>query len=154
MHFDYGQAFSCNLGWLTSEEQSKLRSSSVAIAGLGGAGGFQAEALARLGVGGFHLADFDRFEITNFNRQAGATVKTLGQPKVDVIRQKILDVNPEAKILTFEEGFTEKTRDPFLDSVQLVIDGIDFFALDRKAFLFDSARRKRIPAVTACPVGF
>jgi tRNA A37 threonylcarbamoyladenosine dehydratase len=67
--FDYSSAFSRNIGWVTADEQAKLRDSRVAIAGLGGVGGPHLLTLARLGVGKFNIADFDRFELQNFNRQ-------------------------------------------------------------------------------------
>jgi len=83
--FDYNHAFSRNIGWLTEDEQQRLRGARVAIAGLGGVGGFHLLTLARLGVGRFNIADLDRFELANFNRQAGASVSSLGRPKVEVL---------------------------------------------------------------------
>ncbi len=152
--FNYDQAFDRNIGWLTQSEQSKLQQSCVAIAGLGGAGGFQAQALARLGVGRFKVADLDTFELTNINRQIGATVDTLGQQKVTVIRDMILAINPEAKVEMFEQGISEKTIDRFLDSVDLALDGIDFFAQNTKLLFFKKCRDRRITALTSCPLGF
>lgn len=152
--FNYDQAFDRNLGWLTSEEQTKLRNSCIAIAGLGGAGGFQAQALARLGIGHFKLADLDTFELSNINRQIGATVETLGQTKVSVIREMILAINPQARVEVFEEGITSRTIDRFLDSVHLGLDGIDFFAQNTKLLFFRKCRQRKIPALTSCPLGF
>ncbi len=80
--FGYADAFSRNIGWLTRSEQASLVNKSVAIAGMGGVGGNHLLTLARLGVGRFHIADFDTFEIHNFNRQVGATVSHLGRSKV------------------------------------------------------------------------
>ena len=85
--FDYDQAFARNLGWVTREEQARLRGKRVAIAGMGGVGGVHLLTLARLGVGSFSIADFDRFDWANFNRQVGATVDTVGRPKVDVLAE-------------------------------------------------------------------
>jgi tRNA A37 threonylcarbamoyladenosine dehydratase len=76
--FSYTQAFSRNIGWVTAAEQQVLRGKRVAIAGMGGVGGVHLLTLARLGVGAFHVADFDTFDIANFNRQVGAAVSTLG----------------------------------------------------------------------------
>ena len=153
-HFDYAQAFERNLGWLTSNEQETLRRSCVAIAGLGGAGGFQAQALARLGVGAFKLADPDTFELTNFNRQIGASVETLGHSKVEVVRDMILAVNPEAKVELFSEGLKVDNTARFLEGASLVIDGIDFFALPAKLLLFEKARAQKLITITSCPLGF
>ena len=85
--FDYDEAFSRNIGWLTAAEQTLLRGKRVAIAGLGGVGGAHVLTLARLGIGAFNLADFDAFALPNFNRQAGAVVSTLGRAKTDVIAE-------------------------------------------------------------------
>ena len=76
MGFDYNTAFSRNIGWVTEAEQDALRHKKVAIAGLGGVGGSHLLTLARLGVGAFSIADFDTFDVVNFNRQAGAMVST------------------------------------------------------------------------------
>ena len=76
--FSYGQAFSRNIGWVTREEQQTLRRKTVAIAGMGGVGGSHLLTLTRLGVGRFHIADLDTFELANFNRQAGAMLSTTG----------------------------------------------------------------------------
>jgi len=67
--FNYEQAFSRNVGWVTRDEQHRLRGKRVAIAGLGGVGGSHLLTLTRLGIGAFHIADFDTFAIENFNRQ-------------------------------------------------------------------------------------
>ncbi len=68
-NFDYAQAFSRNLGWITEAEQLRLRYATVAIGGMGGVGGHHLLALARMGVGNFRIADYDNFELVNFNRQ-------------------------------------------------------------------------------------
>src|SRR4051812_38712913 len=83
--FNYDQAFSSNLGWLTKPEQQILKGKRVAIAGMGGVGGAHLLTLARLGLTRFSIADFDQFEPHNFNRQAGATMDSLGKPKVEVL---------------------------------------------------------------------
>ncbi|HTL48008.1 MAG TPA: ThiF family adenylyltransferase [Verrucomicrobiae bacterium] len=152
--FNYDQAFDRNLGWLTPEEQAKLRRSCVAIAGVGGAGGFQAQALARLGIGSFKIADPDHFELTNFNRQIGASCGTLGQSKTEVTRDMILSINPTAKIEMFPKGIDAGNIDAFLEGVDLVLDGIDFYALEAKLLLFKASREKGIAAITSCPLGF
>ena len=73
--FSYHAAFARNLGWVTRAEQDSLRGKRVAIAGMGGVGGVHLLTLARLGIGAFHIADFDTFDIANFNRQAGLLLK-------------------------------------------------------------------------------
>src|SRR6266498_3915045 len=93
--FVYERAFSRNIGWLSEAEQQLLRGKRVAIAGLGGVGGVHLLTLARLGIGAFHLADFDRFDQENFNRQAGATMSTIGREKTAVMAEMARDINPQ-----------------------------------------------------------
>jgi molybdopterin/thiamine biosynthesis adenylyltransferase len=106
-----------------------------------------------LGVGKFHIADFDRFEVHNFNRQAGAFVSTLQQPKVDVAATMARDVNPEAEVRSFGDGVTAANLDDFLHGVEVYVDGIDFFAVEARRLLFAECHRRGIPAVTAAPLG-
>lgn len=152
--FDYDTAFDRNIGWLTKADQQKLKNSCVAIAGLGGAGGFQAQALARLGVESFRIADPDIFEQTNFNRQIGAGIKTFGRSKVEVMREMILDINPNAVIEVFPQGINASNIRGFLSGCDLVFDGIDFYALEAKILLFETARDLGLATLTSCPLGF
>src|SRR5579863_9837962 len=126
----YHTAFSRNLGLLSADDQAKLRRSCVAVAGAGGVGGLHLLALTRLGVGKFHLADFDTFEYTNFNRQFGAQIETVGRPKIDVMREMVLAINPEADVVLFPEGVQPENVGRFLSGAGVVVDGIDFFAFD------------------------
>ena len=142
--FDYEQAFDRNIGWLSREEQARLKNACVAIAGLGGAGGYQVQALSRLGVGAFKIADLDSFELSNTNRQMGASQETLGRPKVEVLKEMILQINPEAKVRIYGEGFHAGNKDDFLDGVNVALDGIDFFAADAKMLFFDTCFEKKV----------
>ena len=151
--FLYDEAFSRNIGWLTAPEQDRLRRLRVAIAGLGGVGGAHLLTLCRLGMGKFHLADFDTFDLVNFNRQAGAAVSTLGQSKLDVMTRQALEINPELEIEGFSQGVTSENLDAFLDGVDLYVDGLDFFAFEARQQVFAACAKKGIPAVTAAPLG-
>lgn len=151
--FNYDEAFSRNIGWLTRREQGILRRSRAAIAGLGGVGGVHLLTLCRLGIGRFHVADFDAFDLANFNRQAGATVETLGQPKLDVMIRQAQAINPEVEITGFPQGVTADNLNSFLDGVSIFIDGLDFFALNARRQAFAACAAKGIPAVTAAPLG-
>lgn len=153
MHFVYTVAFSRNIGWVTDAEQQILRSKRIAIAGLGGVGGNYLLTLARLGIGAFHLADFDTFDLANFNRQVGATVSTLGQSKLEVMTRLACDINPELEIKGFSDGVTADNLDAFLDGVGLYVDGLDFFAFQTRRQLFAACARRGIPAITAAPLG-
>ncbi len=151
--FDYHEAFGRNLGWFTEAEQQRLRNSTVAIAGLGGVGGIHLLTLARLGVARFHIADFDTFDVANFNRQVGATVSTLGQRKLDVLAAQARDINPEIELKLFPHGVSADAPDDFLRGADIYIDGLDFFAFAARRATFAACHQLRIPAVTAAPLG-
>ena len=151
--FSYNEAFSRNIGWLTVAEQQVLRRKRVAIAGLGGVGGAHLITLARLGVGAFHIADFDAFDLANFNRQSGALLSTLGRPKADVLAEMAKDINPELDLQVFGEGVSEVNLDRFLKGADLYVDGLDFFAFGARRATFAACARLGIPAVTAAPLG-
>lgn len=151
--FNYDEAFSRNLGWVTEREQHALRSKRVAIAGLGGVGGIHLLTLVRLGVGAFSIADSDQFELANFNRQVGATMQTLGRPKVDVLAAMAREINPEVKIRAFEDGVSESNLAAFLDGADVYLDSFDFFAFAVRERTFAACNASRIPAVTVAPIG-
>jgi len=153
MKYEYSAAISRNIGWVTADEQERLRSSTVCIAGLGGVGGVHALTLARMGVGNFRLADFDQFDVHNFNRQAGAFVSTLGRPKSDVIAEMVAGINPTAKIQLFRAGISSSNVLEFLSDSDIYVDGLDFFALQARRLVFGECERLQIPAITAAPLG-
>jgi len=153
MFFSYHGAFSRNIGWVTHREQLELRGKRVAIAGLGGVGGSHLLTLARLGIGAFTLADFDSFELANFNRQAGAFTSTLGCKKLDVLTDMARDINPQLDIRGFPEGINESSTRDFLSGADLYLDGLDFFAIKPRRAVFTACSELGIPAVTAAPLG-
>lgn len=153
MMFSYETAFSRNIGWLTHDEQQSLRQKRIAIAGMGGAGGFHLLTLARLGVEKFYIADLDTFELANFNRQAGASLSTLGRAKVEVLAGMARDINPDAEIRVFPGGVNAENLADFLRNVDLYVDGLDFFAFDAREQVFKYCAEHRIPAVTVAPLG-
>lgn len=152
-NFDYTAAFSRNIGWVTRAEQERLRGARVAIAGLGGVGGAHLLTLARLGIGAFNIADFDSFEVHNFNRQVGAGMSSIGRPKADVMMEMAKDINPEADVKVFESGVTEGNVDAFLQGVDVYVDSLDFFVPEVRRLIFGACDRKGIPALTAAPLG-
>jgi molybdopterin/thiamine biosynthesis adenylyltransferase len=151
--FRYEEAFSRNVGWVTSSELQKLRGKRVAIAGLGGVGGSHLLTLTRLGIGAFHIADYDVFNIVNFNRQAGAMTTTLGRRKTVVLSEVARAINPELSLTVFEEGVTDQNLDAFLNGVDLYVDGLDFFAFSARKSVFAACSQSAIPAITAAPLG-
>lgn len=152
--WSYDEAFARNRGLISAEEQEKLRTSHVAIAGMGGVGGVHLVTLARLGIGQFSIADYDTFEVANFNRQYGATVENLGKSKVDAMADVARSINPEVELRILRCPITKDNVDEFLDGVDVVLDGIDFFNIEARRVLFRAAREKRLWAITAGPIGF
>jgi molybdopterin/thiamine biosynthesis adenylyltransferase len=151
--FNYDLAFSRNIGWVTRDEQAVLRRKRVAIAGMGGVGGVHLLTLARLGIGAFNIADFDTFDMANFNRQVGATMSTLGRSKLDVLEAQARDINPTLDIRRFPEGVNDGNLNGFLAETDLYIDGLDFFAFSARAATFARCQQLNIPAITAAPLG-
>lgn len=151
--FDYNEAFGRNLGWLTPHEQTTLRGKKVAVAGLGGAGGVHLLTLARLGIGRFHVADLDQFDLVNFNRQAGASMSSMGQPKAEVMARLARDINPELDIRVFDDGVQPHNVDAFLDGVDLYVDGLDYFVFPARRLVYDACRARGIPITFAVPLG-
>ena len=149
----YRQATERNIGLLTLQEQGMLQRATVAIAGLGATGGNYLVTLARMGVGGFVIADGDTFEVPNLHRQAGAFMSTLGQPKAEVMTRIARDINPDVRITTIDAMIDASRVDELLEGVDLVIDGIDFFQIDARRLLFKRAREKGLYAITSSPVG-
>jgi molybdopterin/thiamine biosynthesis adenylyltransferase len=150
----YEEAFSRHLGLMSDTERQRLRASRVAIVGMGGVGGIHLVTLARLGIGAFHIADPDCFEVANFNRQYGATMTALDRNKADVMAELVRGINPELDIRVFPEAITRDNVGPFLEGVDVVVDAIDGFVLPARRLVFQQARERGLWAVTAAPLGF
>jgi len=150
----FSQAFARNIGILTLEEQKKLSETTVAIPGMGGVGGIHLVTLVRTGIGKFHIADFDIYEPANINRQFGARVPDFGRPKLEVMKEQALSINPYLEFSLFEDGINESNIDRFLDGVDVVIDGLDFFKFEIRRILFKKAAEKGIHVITAGPMGY
>jgi molybdopterin/thiamine biosynthesis adenylyltransferase len=148
------EAFSRNIGLLTAEDQKKLAHAVIAIPGMGGVGGSHLITMVRTGAVRFHLADFDVFEPVNVNRQFGARVPAFGRSKLEVMKEEALRINPFLEIKEFPEGLTPSNMDDFLNGVQVVLDGLDFFNFDTRRLLFNQAREKGVYVITAGPLGY
>ena len=153
-NWSYHEAFARHRGLIAAEEQERLRRSKVAIAGMGGVGGVHLITLARLGIGRFHVADPDRFDVANFNRQYGANTRTLGRDKAEVMAEEARAINPELDLRVFASAITQENVGDFLEGVDVLLDGIDFFAIEARRLVFREARRRGIWAITAGPIGF
>ncbi|MBQ3330859.1 MAG: tRNA threonylcarbamoyladenosine dehydratase, partial [Ruminococcus sp.] len=108
------------------EVMDVLASSRVAIFGIGGVGGYTAEALARSGVGALDLIDDDKICLTNINRQILATRSTVGKYKVDIAESRILDINPDCRVRTYKTFYMPDTKDEFdFTQYDYIVDAID-----------------------------
>lgn len=152
--FNYHEAFSRNEGIISKVEQEKLKGASVAIAGMGGVGGDYLITLCRAGIGHFKISDFDDFELANFNRQYGASMDAIGKPKMAVMATLAKQVNPEITLEEFPQGVNEDNLDDYLEGVDVVVDGIEFFEVDAHRTLIMGAVERGIPVIAAVPLGF
>ncbi len=137
---------------LGNAAMQRLAQSRVAVFGVGGVGGHCAEALARCGVGAFLLVDMDTVSITNLNRQAVALTSTVGRRKVDVMRERILDINPAARVDVIAGRFTpDDDLGAFSEPADLIVDAVDQVAA--KVELAVRAQTLGIPAVSCMGAG-
>jgi molybdopterin/thiamine biosynthesis adenylyltransferase len=113
-----------NIGLLTREQQRSLASAHVAVCGVGGMGGVAAEALARMGVGTLSIADYDRFELSNMNRQLQCTEEAIGRLKVDVVAERLFSINPKINLHCFKKVEQANVK-AILKEASLVINGMD-----------------------------
>ncbi|MCF7858486.1 MAG: tRNA threonylcarbamoyladenosine dehydratase [Candidatus Cloacimonetes bacterium] len=133
---------------LFGKESIKIfQSKRIAVMGLGGVGSYTAEALSRSGIGHFLLVDFDKVSLSNLNRQLIALYSTLGQLKTEVMKERILDINPKAKVEIYSDFCAHESRDELLENVDFVVDAID--SLGPKAGLLESCYRKEIPIISS-----
>lgn len=150
----YDELFTRNLGILSLEELHTLKTATVALAGIGGVGGVQLAALARTGIGHFSIADPDSYQASDVNRQYGASVHTLGLKKVNVMEDIVRAINPGIYIESFHSGVTEENVDQFLDGADIVIDSVEYFALDKKVILAEKTRERNLFLVTSPTWGY
>lgn len=150
----YSQRFERNLGFFSTEEQEKLRTSSIAVAGVGGDGGMLAVQLARMGIGEIRLADPDPFEIENSNRQAVCNTDTIGMNKAKAVGELLQKINPEIKVSIFEQGVTAQNTSEFLEGVDLLVDETELTIPSVGVGLAREARNISIPNLTAFNIGF
>lgn len=135
-----------------TEGLDKLNNSKVAVFGIGGVGTYAVEGLVRSGVGKFVLVDDDCICLTNINRQLHATRKTVGKPKVEVMRDRILDINPDAEVTIYQKFYMPDTADELIhDDYDYIIDAID--TVTAKIDLIMKAKGKNIPIISSMGAG-
>ena len=130
----------------------KLKKSKVAVFGIGGVGSFVVEGLARAGIENLIIVDFDKYDITNINRQLGALHSTIGKYKVDVMKERILDINPNAKVKIVKEFFGPNSNKNIIDqSIDYIVDAVD--NVTAKIELVVKANEFEIPIISAMGTG-
>ena len=137
---------------LGQEGMEKLFQARVAVFGIGGVGGYTVEALARSGVGTLDLIDDDKICLTNLNRQIFATRKTVGQYKVDIAQQRILEINPKAVVHTYKTFYAPQTAELFdFSQYDYVVDAID--TVTGKLELVEQAEKAGVPIISSMGAG-
>ncbi len=130
---------------------NKLQNSKVAIFGIGGVGSYVVEGLARVGVGNFILVDKDEVDETNINRQIIATHKTIGMSKVEVAKQRVLDINPKASIDIRKTFFMPESDDFFDETIDYIVDCVD--TVTAKIEIIMRAKKHNIPVISSMGTG-
>ncbi len=134
------------------EAMEKLKNSRVAVFGIGGVGGFTVEALVRSGVGAFDLIDDDKVCLTNLNRQIIATRKTVGKYKTDVMKERILEINPDAKVTVHKCFFLPENQDEFnFSDYDYVVDAVD--TVTAKLTIIEAAKKQGVPVISSMGAG-
>ena len=146
---DYDEVTQRNIGLLTQEEQDRVRSLVVAVAGCGGVGASAAHFLARLGVGELRLADPETFEPSNINRQLAAYVDTVGRNKAEAVAEEARRVNPGLTTVIHREGVGAGMLPGFLDGAHAVVDALDFWSLDVELDLHARSARRGLWVFTS-----
>ena len=137
---------------LLGDGVEKLKSSRVILFGLGGVGGYTAEALARAGVGAMDLVDDDTVSLTNINRQILATHSTIGKYKVDVAAERIRDIDPTIRVTIYRTFYLPETAEQFdFSQYDYVIDAID--TVTGKLELYRRARAAGVPVISCMGTG-
>lgn len=145
-------AFSRSELIIGTENLEKLKNSKIAIFGIGGVGTFAVEGLARTGVGSFVLVDDDDICLTNINRQIHALRSTVGKPKVEVMKERILEINPKANVETYKMLYNAESAEQLLsDDYDYVVDAIDM--VSAKLDLVERCTKRGIKIISSMGAG-
>ena len=146
------EAFSRTKLLLGEDGLAKLAKARVAVFGIGGVGSFAAEALCRAGIGHFLLVDSDTIDVSNINRQIHATTRTVGQKKTDVMRARMLEINPAADVRTKCEFYgPDRAEAFFTEPLDYIVDAVD--TVTAKISLVVEAEKRNIPIISAMGAG-
>ena len=134
------------------EALNALKKARVAIFGIGGVGGYTAEALVRSGIGHFDLIDNDTVSLTNINRQIIATTSTIGKYKTDVMKERMLDINPDVEVVLHPCFFLPENKDKFdFSKYDYVVDAVD--TVTAKLTIIEEAKRAGVPVISCMGAG-
>ena len=137
---------------LIGNKISELKDKTILVVGIGGVGGYVVESMVRAGIGHLILVDFDTVDITNINRQLVALHSTIGKKKVDVYKERVLDINPDCIVDTFDIFYDEDTKDIIFNSkIDYVIDCCD--SLPSKVLLIKECNKRKIPIISSMGTG-
>jgi molybdopterin/thiamine biosynthesis adenylyltransferase len=142
--------FCRTIGMLTQAQLDLLAHKTVAVGGAGGVGFTHAECLVRQGIGQIKISDLDTFGPENMNRQFGCTINTIGRDKAEVLEERLMSINPSLRVDRFG-AVDNATVGNFLDGVDFVCDGMDYFAVGAHRMLHAEARARGIPAIICGP---
>lgn len=129
----------------------KLNESKVVVFGAGGVGSYVIEALARAGVGHLVIVDGDKVDETNINRQIIALHSTIGLPKVEAAKKRVMDINPNIEVQTREEFFLSESEDFFDETIDYVVDAVD--TVTAKIEIIERAKKHNIPVISSMGTG-
>ena len=134
------------------ENIERLASARVAVFGVGGVGGFTVEALARSGIGHIELIDHDTVALSNLNRQIIATRDTIGRDKVEVMKERILSINPDAEVVVHKCFFLPENKDEFdFSKFTYVVDAVD--TVTAKIAIIEEAKKAGVPVISSMGTG-
>lgn len=144
--------YSRNMGIMNDSELKKFVFTKVLVVGVGGLGGFIASSLARIGVSSISIVDFDVFDDSNLNRQMFSTLKTINKSKVDVVKQGLLDINPNLNIKAIHTKLDETFDLSFFDDIDIVFDAVD--NIESKVLLEKYCNTYKIPLIHGAIAGW
>lgn len=138
----YQEFFKRNIGFITPNQQKKIKTLSIGIAGAGGDGGLLAERLVRFGIGKIVMAEPDKFDKSNINRQYACNIKSINKNKAEVIAKELQLINPNLKVVIFNEGINGKNVKEFVSQSDVIIDEIEYSIPSISVGLAQEARRQ------------
>ena len=146
------EQFSRTISLIGKEKFKKLQNSTVAVYGIGGVGSYVAEGLVRGGIGHIILIDNDKISITNINRQIHATFDTIGKDKTEIMKQRILSINPEIKIETYNANEIKNGEENLIDKdIDYVVDAVD--TIKKKIKLIKKAKKENVKIISCMGTG-